>query len=103
MLFELAGLEVHLDISPEVVVEHAATFVIPPPVDGGVAAAQQASDMVVSPDIKNKILRAMLGPLLAEHATIGLIHAVTAHSKVPDGLAEVSSQVFLPSLAVADL
>src|SRR5215831_14841062 len=103
MFFKLPGLEVHLHIGPEVVVEHASTFVIPPWVDRGVAAAQQASHMVVSPNVKDEILGTMLGPLLTEHTPIGLIHAVTAHPKIPDGLAEVSRQIFLPGLAVANL
>src|SRR5215510_9709007 len=103
MLFELAGLEVDLDVGPTVVVEHPATFVIPPPVDRGVAAPQQASDVVVPPDIKDHVLGAVLGPLLAQHTPIGLIHTITAHSEIADGLPEMSSQVFLPRLAIADL
>ena len=96
-------LEVHLQVGPEVAVEHAPALVVPEAVGDGVAAAQQAADVIVAPDVEDDVLGSVIGSLLPEHPAVRLVDAVAAHAEVPDRLAQVARQVLLPGLAVADL
>ena len=59
--------------------------------------------MIVAPNVKDQIPGAVIGLLLADHSAVGLVHAEAAHPKISDGLSEMSGQIFLPRLAVADL
>ena len=67
------------------------------------AAAQQAPDVIVSPDVEDEVFRAVIGPFLPNHSAIRLVDAVSSHPEVPYRFAQVSCQVLLPRLAVADL
>src|SRR5262245_7924594 len=59
--------------------------------------------MVISPDVKDHILGAMVCLLFTDHSAISLIRPITAHPKISDGLSEMSGQILLPSLAVTYL
>jgi hypothetical protein len=83
--------------------KHLSTLMVPGFVDDGVPAAQQAPNMIVSPYIKNQILRSVVSAFFPNHSPICLIDSVAAHPKVPDGLTQMCRQIFLPGFGVADL
>ena len=67
------------------------------------AAAQQAADVIVAPDVEDQVFGPVIGAFPRNHPAVGLVDAVAAHAEVPDRLAQVCRQIFLPGLAVADL
>jgi hypothetical protein len=68
-----------------------------------VTTSQQTSDVVVTPNIKNEILGAMIGFFLPDHSSVRLVNAETAHPEVPDGLTKMPRQVLLPSFTIVYL
>ena len=102
-LDEAAGIEIHLDVRPEVAVEHEAVVVVPDPVRRGVPGTHHRAAVVVTPDVEDDILGAQVALLGAQEPPVGLVGAEAAHAEVAHRLAQVSGQVLLPGLAVADL
>lgn len=96
LLDKQTNLEVHFHIRPEVAVKHAPALVAPVPVGDGVAAAQETPDVVVAPDVENKLFRSVIGPLFPQHPAVGLVDAVSSHSEVPDRFPQVAGQILLP-------
>ena len=76
---------------------------IPPAKDDGVATAQEATDVIVPPDVEDDVLGAMIGSFLPHHPAVSLVDPVPTHPEIADGFAQVARQVLLPGLAVADL
>ncbi len=103
MFDELAGLQVHFQTWPEVVVKRPAALIIPPTKDDGVPASQETAHMVVTPDVEDHILGAVVRFLFADHPSIGLVDAITSHAKVADRFAQMTGQVLLPGFRIADL
>ena len=83
--------------------KHAPTLVIPGFVNEGVAAAQQAPNMIVSPNIEDQILRSVVRAFFPNHSPIGLVDSIAAHPEVPDGLTQMAGEILLPGFGVADL
>ena len=83
--------------------EHGAAAVAPAFVNNGMAAAQQAADVIVAPNVEDQILRPMACPFLSNHPAVSLIDAVPAHAEVPNRLAEMPGQILLPGFPVIDL
>src|SRR5262249_11495947 len=54
-------------------------------------------------DVKDKISGAVIGLFLLDHPAVCLVNTEATHAEVPDGLAEMAGEVFLPRFAVADL
>ena len=67
------------------------------------AAAQQGADVIVAPDIEHDVLGPVIAPFFLQHPAVGLIDSKSAHTEVPDRLAQVGRQILLPSLAVTNL
>src|SRR5689334_22842733 len=102
-LHKPACCQVHLDVGPEVVMKHLPTLVVPRLVDDSVPASQQASDVIVSPNVEDQVFRTMVGALFADHPPVGLINSKASHAEISDRLAQMSRQILLPGLTVADL
>ncbi len=64
--------------------------------------AVEVSEMIVIENIENNVGSRVI-PLDLLHSQVGLIDAIASHAVVLDWLTEVSSESFLPSLAVVDL
>src|SRR5262245_34456026 len=89
LLDKASGFQVQFHVSPKIVVEQAATLVIPERIDLSMAGSEQAPDGIVAADIKNQEFRAVIGFFFTNHPAVGLIGSISANAKVPDRFAQV--------------
>ena len=108
-LFPLALCQIVAQVRPGeavhgIAVGLAARKIAAHPADADPAGGVDVAHVIVIPDVQDDVFRGKV--LLGFHAhrtPVGLIDAVTADAEVPDRLAEMGREGFLPGFAVADL
>lgn len=105
--FDESARRVESDMSPRVGVQHSdreRALVLPP---FGAEAKQpvrvEVAVMIIEKDVQDHILGAAVRLLDVFEPEGSLVYAEAADTEVADRLADVSRQIFLPGLAVADL
>src|SRR5262249_35651005 len=104
-LNETPSLQIDLEMHPEIALKKTPLPCIrlAPRINRSPARPHEAADGVISPYVQNQALGSMLSALMPYHPTVGLINTVAADAIVPYGLAKVTPEILLPSLAVTDL